>query len=636
MSRVFFIKTLPLMLLIILLVGCSETIMLREGDELAARGVWDEAVLKYMDLSQKDPANLEYREKYMRARFEAAEVHFKRGEEFLKKGNHDGAVLEYQAALMLNPALDKAEAAQKKARRQLDSITQYGKGLDALKAGQEKDAKAAFKKALSLDPDNAGAKAELDKLKKTQKLTMDGYDLDIKSTEPINLEFKETGVKKVFEVLSKLSGINFVFDDEVKDNKTSIFLKGATFQQALELTLMTNKLARKVVSENTIIIYQATQQKIQQYEEMMIRVFYLVNSDAKKMVNLLRTMTKARDIQVQEELNAIVMRARPEAVELAEKIIAVTDLADSEVMLAVEVMEVDRKNTLNLGLALSPQSITAAVPLTSGTIPLSTLKTLTSGQLLIGMPTATLNLSKTDLEANILANPRIRVKNNQKAKIHIGDRVPIITVTVNNGVSSENIQYQDVGLKLNVEPTIRQTDEVDIKVGLEVSSLGTKTTTKNGSEVFQIGTRNADTVLRLRDGETQIIGGLISDEDRTTVVKIPVLGDIPAIGRLFANTDTNKVKSDILLSITPHIIRRLEVPNEAAEGFLSGREENPSTRPLLEGFRPDGGPQDNAPPPPPESPSDPGMPPIPPQPFQPGRPPGFPPMPPGMMPPPQG
>ncbi|MBI5492859.1 MAG: secretin and TonB N-terminal domain-containing protein [Deltaproteobacteria bacterium] len=566
--------------------GCSAQ-MVRTADEMAARGEWDEAVLTYRDVYQKDPGNLGYRMKYTRAKSEAAQIHFARGEEALAKGEHESAMLEFQAALLLDSSLEKAKSSMRKAKKEMDSLYYYGKGMDALKNGDEKDAKSAFKKAVSLNRENQAAAIEIDRLKKQQKVVMDGYELDIRSQSPITLEFKDAGIKKVFEVISKLSGINFIFDSDVKDDRTTVFLKNATFQQALDLVLMTSRLSRKVVSENTIIIYPATPQKSAQYEETMIRVFYLANTDAKKAVNLLRTMLRARDIIVHEELNAIVLRARPDAIELAQKILDATDLADAEVMLEVNIMEINRNKASNLGIDLSPDTITAAVPTTNGTITLGNLRKLASGDLLIGLPTAILNIKKEDLDANILANPRIRVRNNGKAKIHVGERVPIITTTVNQGVSTENVQYQDVGLKLSVEPTVRQDEDIDLKLGLEVSSLGTKTTTSSGSVVYQIGTRNTETVLRLHDGETQVFGGLINDEERKTVARIPLLGEVPVIGKLFARSDNSDVKTEILLSITPRVIRKLEVPDDAAAGFLSGRDENPSARPLLEGFAPD-------------------------------------------------
>lgn len=570
-----------------LITGCASTFALNKADELANKGEWDEAVLIYGDLARKEPERLEYKSRYRKARFEAAQIHMRRGQEHLGRGNHEASLLELQAALVLDPSLEKAKSELKKARDKIDSLYYYGRGIEQLKAEKEWEAKYSFRRAVSLDKENSLAKEELDKLKMQQKVTLDGFELDLKSHEPITIEFKDAGVKRVFEVLSRLSGISFVFDEDVRDTRTTLFLKNATFLQALDLTLLTNKLAKKVVSDNTIIIYSQTAQKIQQYEELLVRVFYLTNSDAKKTVNLLRTMIRVRDIIAHEELNAIVVRARPEALELAQKILDSTDLADSEVMLAVEILEINRNKAMNLGLEFTSYSVSAAVPTTDGTIKIGNLRKLSSGELLIGLPTAILNFKKEDLDANILANPRIRVKNNSKAKIHIGDRVPIITTTVNQGVSTESIQYQDVGLKLSVEPSVRKDEEVDLKVGLEVSSLGTKTTTASGSVAYQIGTRNAETVLRLHDGETQIIGGLINDEERSTITRIPLLGDVPLIGRLFAKSDTSKVKTDILLSITPYIVRKLEVPEEAEAGIPSGRDEFPSARPIIEGFMPD-------------------------------------------------
>lgn len=577
-------KTFPFIFLFLLILsGCASVHLAREAEQLANSGEWDEAVLRYSELYKKDPRSLDYRMKYTRARFEAAQIHYGRGEEKLAKGNHQAALLEFQAAIFLEPSLDKARSALEKTKRLMDSIYYYGKGLEELIRGNERLAKAAFRKSLSLNPGNEAAAAEMDKFKSQDKIVMDGFELDLKSTAPVDLEFKDAGVKQLFQVISKLSGINFIFDSEMMDDRTTITLKGATFKQALDLVLAANKLSKKAVNENTIIIYPSSPQKAAQYEEMMIKVFYLTNNDAKQAVNLLRTMVKARDISVQEDLNAIVIRARPEAIELANKILQATDIAEAELMLEVSIMEVNKTKATNLGIDLTPDAITANVPTTGGTIKLGDLANLSSSELLLGIPAATLNIRKEDLDANLLANPKVRVKNNGKARIHIGDRVPIITTTVNQGVTTENIQYQDVGLKLTVEPTVRHNDEVDIKLGLEVSSLGTKTVTSTGSVAYQIGTRNTETELRLHDGETQIFGGLINDEERTTTAKIPFLGDVPVIGRIFSNIDRSSVKTELLLSITPRIIRKFDLPEDADSGFMSGRDESPAVGPQLDG-----------------------------------------------------
>jgi general secretion pathway protein D len=322
------------------------------------------------------------------------------------------------------------------------------------------------------------------------------------------------------------------------------------------------------------------------------------------MVNLLRTMIKARDMFVHADLNAIVVRARPDAIELAQKILEAADLADAEVMLVVDIMEINRNRSQNLGLDW-PDNVAATLPETP-------LSAVSANDILISIPSGVVNFSAEDLDGEILANPRIRVTNNEKASIHIGDRVPIITTTVLTGSQTqENVQYVDVGVKLNVEPTVRPNDEIDLKLGLEVSFITAEFTTERGSRFVQIGTRNADTTLRLADGETHIIGGLISDEERTTVVKVPGLGEIPIIGRLFSSEDTSEIKTDILMSITPHIVRKIEVPDEEARTIWSGVEEAPSAGPFVEGFLPPAGaaappgaeePEAPYPPPPPPTP----------------------------------
>lgn len=183
----------------------------------------------------------------------------------------------------------------------------------------------------------------------------------------------------------------------------------------------------------------------------------------------------------------------------------------------------------------------------------------------------------------MLANPRIRVKNREKAAIHIGDRVPVITTTAaaTGGFVSESVSYLDVGLKLEVEPTIYLDDDVGIKIGLEVSNITREVQSSDGSTLtYQIGTRKASTVLRLRDGETQVLAGLISDEDRSSANRVPGLGDLPVLGRLFSSNNDNHSKTEIVLLITPHIMRTLAQPSAAALEFSAGTEASTGAAPF--------------------------------------------------------
>ena len=263
---------------------------------------------------------------------------------------------------------------------------------------------------------------------------------------------------------------------------------------------------------------------------------------------------------------------------MAEKLIANQDKGEPEVMLEVEVLEVTRRRLLELGLRF-PQSLAVGLVGAAGTAGTVTLREWHDHKsdlvrLTFTDPLFLFSLHQQDGRTNVLANPRIRVKNKEKARIHIGDRVPVITTTAaaTGGFVSESVTYLDVGLKLEVEPQIFLEDEVGIKVGLEVSNIGSTITSTSGTRTYQIGTRNATTNLRLRDGETQVLAGLISDEDRRTADRVPGLGDLPVAGRLFSSTSDDATRSEIVLLITPRLQRTLARPDAGSVEFAAGTE----------------------------------------------------------------
>jgi len=299
-------------------------------------------------------------------------------------------------------------------------------------------------------------------------------------------------------------------------------------------------------------------------------------------------MTKTRDIYIDEKLNLLVVRDSPEAVRLVEKLVKLADRPEPEVMLEVEIMEVKRSRMLELGIqwpnqlsVLTPEVvpqtivqdgvvITEQVP--RNVLTLETLQNITSADIAVS-PNPALTLRKDTGDANILANPRIRVKNKEKAKIHIGDKVPVITSNVTStGVTSESVSYLDVGLKVDVEPLVRLEGDVEIRVGLEVSNIVQVVKSTNGTQTYQLGSRNASTMLRLKDGETQILAGLIADEERNAATKVPGLGDLPLLGRLFSNNSDQLQKTEIVLMITPRIIRNVVRPELADSEFFGGTE----------------------------------------------------------------
>jgi general secretion pathway protein D len=443
---------------------------------------------------------------------------------------------------------------------------------------EKKDAEVAKGKLaviLTENPNNPKARALQSSISERAPKVLGEAALGDAYRKPISIDFKDVTLKQVFDVISRTSNLNFLFDKDVRmDQKTSIFLKNSTIAAAVSFTLMTNQLDQQVLDANTILIYPNNEAKQRDYRNMVVRSFFLVNADAKVVSNTLKTILKSRDIVVDEKLNMLILRDSPEAIRIAEKLVALHDQAEPEVMLEVEILEVKRSRLLELGVQW-PSSLTLT-PLPSATgasLTLSDLNNLNQRTVGAGIGPVSIHARKEDGVANLLANPRIRARNHEKAKILIGERLPNITTTATStGFVSESINYVDVGLKLEVEPTIFLDDDVAIRVSLEVSSLTSQLKTQSGSVAYQIGTRNATTVLRLKDGENQVLAGLINDDDRRTANKVPGFGELPVLGRLFGSTMDDSQKTEIVLSITPRLIRNIQRPEASLAEFGVGTE----------------------------------------------------------------
>lgn len=393
--------------------------------------------------------------------------------------------------------------------------------------------------------------------------------------KPIGLQFKEVSLQTIFEVIARTSGLNILLDKDLRaDHKASIYLKDSSVERALGVLQLTQQLALRVIDDNTVLVYPNTAAKQKDYQALDVASFYLEHAEAKTVAATLKALLKSQHVVVDEKLNLLIVRDSPQALQLARKLVALHDIAEPEVLLDVEILEVKRSRLLNLGLRWPDQLSLTPLPATSGdTLRLSDLRNLNSERTGAALGPLNLNLRKTDGDANILANPRIRARNREKARILIGERVPNITATSTaTGFVAESVNYVDVGLKLEVEPTVYLGDEVAIKVSLEVSNIISQLQTKQGSVAFQIGTRSAQTVLRLRDGESQLLAGLINDEDRRSANRVPGLGELPVLGRLFGSQSDDQTKTEIVLSITPRVLRNVQPRAEAGTPFATGTE----------------------------------------------------------------
>ncbi len=563
-----------------------------DGERLIREGKIEEGLIELERSMKENNRSVEYKTYYLRQKELFIAYLLTKADSARGARQYAEAENAYRRALKLDANNRHAKDGLEGIRNDRRRDEQMAAAEKALSSGKADEAQSIARSVLAEDPGNEGAlkliKAQEDKAT-AQKHATSGLAAAFK--KPITLEFRDANLKAILEVISRATQINFIFDRDVRpDLKSTIFVKNSTIEDVINLLMVTNQLDKRVLNENTVLIYPNTPAKAKDYQELIVRAFYLANADVKQTLNMIKTLVKTRDIFIDEKLGLLVMKDTPEAIRLAEKLIVTQDRPEPEVMLEVEVLEVKRNRLLDLGLQF-PNTFTAlnlintdAVTTSSGTtvattttqvnqaVTVQTLKNLTGGQIGIS-PNLELKLKKEDGDAQILANPRIRVKNKEKAKIHIGEKVPVIATTssATTGVA-ESVTYLDVGLKLDVEPQVFLDGDVTIKVGLEVSSIVREIRGQAGSLNYQVGTRNAATVLRLKDGETQILAGLISDEDRQNASKIPGLGDLPLIGRLFSTQRDETIKTEIVLLITPHIVRNLTRLDAAQSEFSSGTE----------------------------------------------------------------
>ncbi|MDO9197002.1 secretin N-terminal domain-containing protein [Rhodoferax sp.] len=578
----------------LILSGCATNPALKESRQLLAEGRTDDSVLRLEMAIREFPDDHELRAQYFRQRDLAVGQLLAAAEAELAARHFDAAEAIYRRVQKLdanNPRVRDGLTAMVTLRRHETLVREaealHGKGDDVA-------TERILRAVLAENPAHGDARRLMQKLRE-QVARSEAPAQALKSTfnKPITLEFRDTPLKTVFEVIARSSGLNFVFDKDVKaDTKVTIFVRNTGIEEVVRLILATNQLERKVLNENSVLIYPNTPAKAKDYQELVTRSFYLANADVKQAQALIRSLVKTKDIFADEKLNLLVIKDTPAAVRLAERLLESLDMAEPEVMLDVEVLEMTRSKLQELGLRFPDQiGYGLLQPTTSSTIinnGVTQTNTTLGGTLAPGFvdlrntggmtsfvsnPALMLNLKSQAGDGNLLANPRIRVKNREKAKIHIGDKVPVFTTTstANVGVAA-SVSYLDVGLKLDVEPNVYLDDDVSIKIGLEVSSIVKEVPGPANSLAYQIGTRSASTVLRLKNGETQVLAGLISDEERSSANRLPGLGEIPLIGRLFSSQMDNSSKTEIVLLITPRIVRNLTRPQDISATTPAGSE----------------------------------------------------------------
>ncbi len=559
------------------LAACSTAkVANQEGNDLIEHGQYEAGLARIEDGLRQNPRDTQLHLALSNGKVRAVKDLMKQGD--VARADHDVATARQAYGRVLNIEPNNGRA--KDALNQLDYLRTLDEKLELargdLRRGDIFSADRQVRQILELDPRHEGALELRSQIQLVQSRNQIPYpQLRSKLDRPVTLEFRDANIKSIFEVLSQVAGLNFIFDKDLRpDLKATIFVRDVRIEDAVQMLLSQNQLHQKVVNDNTLLIYPDSPQKVKDYQELVMRTFYLTNIDANTALNMVKTMLKTRDVFVDERLNTLTMRDTEDAIRMAEKLLQAQDQSNPEVVLEVEVMEVARQRILDLGLQW-PSTFGVINGDGSAVSVLSQLRGINAGRISIS-PSPQLKINAQDNGVNTLASPVIRVSNREQARIHIGQRVPIISATsvpsTQGPVITESVTYLDVGLKLEVQPIVHLNNEVAIKIALEVSNATPLEPTRQGTIPVQVDTRNAQTTLRLHDGETQVLAGLVRNDHADTGNKIPGLGDIPGVGRLFGSNKDTFAKSELVLSITPRIVRNLPYQSPSDMEFSTGTE----------------------------------------------------------------
>jgi general secretion pathway protein D len=564
----------------------NRNIALADGQKLLAQGKPETALEKFEQAAREEPDNKEIRAMLIRVRDEVIGKLLFEAENSKLSGNLDQAEQGYQRILDMYPFQERAKEGIQLIALERRHIASVESAKALLARNDFAKAETLVRAVLQENPQQSHARELISQINSNlSRPEVTHLALESAFKKSVTMEFKDTDLKSVFEIMSRTAGINFVFDKDIRqDTKISIFVKNNTIEDILKLLLTTNQLAHKVLNNNSLLIYPNTPAKLKDYQELVVRSFQVAYTDVKQMVAMVRGIVKAKDIYVNEQLNLFIMRDTLEAIRLTERLVLLNDLAEPEVMLDVAILEIARGNDFTLGPSM-PQSITFS-GLTSTGAGAAAVTGIPSQAILnqigandLGLKSFTIaNQAKIDFLHNlstgdILANPRIRVANREKAKIHIGEKRPFFTANVQPGINSivtSTPTFIDLGVKLDIEPRIGLNNDVTIKTTLEVSNFVRDVPGPSNATAPLVGTRNAETILTLKDGETQVLAGLIDNRDLKTVSGLAGILNIPGLDRLLSNQKINRTKSEIVLLITPRIIRNLPKRNNLESEYHFG------------------------------------------------------------------
>jgi general secretion pathway protein D len=565
------LRASALMATLAIALGCS----LHRANQAFDEGRYEEALESYRSVLQRDPTNVKARIGLKRAAQLSAEMHLTKARDLERKGADDQSI-KTEVAKALTFDLDN-QIAQ-------DWIVRLEQKIAREKAEQE----------AAEDQEAARARAE----------AQNPVQLDPRSTEGADLRFtRRTSLREIFASISSASGVNIILHSTFQDQNVSIDLRGLNFYRAMDTLMLQNDLFYRTIDKHTIMIFKNTPQNRDQYENQLVKTFYLANADPNEVRSTLTSIMPQLRLFTDKRMNAIIVRAKPLDMSIADRVIGQLDKALPEVMVYMELMEVTESTLQKVGLlpvlGAGDESGTfragaTTVNNSSGLNTNNGFTRIRTADIRVLFPNLALDFLKSNGDARLVASPNVRVVTGQKGEVNIGEKISTTQSAISvpttgagttgstgglpGGVGQTSFGYEDVGVKIAVEPRVHGDREVTLKIEAKVTTL------KAGSQPGRpdLGQREIKTSARLRDGETAIFGGLLKDEEQKQLQGIWGLADIPLFGKLFSNNRTSKAKTDVILTIRAVLVRRPVLmeddykafnPDDAASNLLNQKNE---------------------------------------------------------------
>jgi general secretion pathway protein D len=524
---------------------------------------------------------------------------FRAGESAERLQDYDRAVLEYQKAVRTDPNDVQARRALERAR--LRASTDHANTARRLAGrGQYVEAQNEYHLALELHPNAPGVAEEIRDLEQVQKRgevsileakararekALPGLDLGPDAQQPLGLVFRGASLREAYLALARAAGVNVTFDPAFQDTTISLDLQGVGFDQALNALSAAGRTFHRVVDTKILNVVPDTPAKRREFEQQVVKTLFLSNADLKETIDLLRVVLGARRVAPVPGANALTINDTPDKVAAAERIVEIVDKRRAEVVVEVQILEVGRNKLKEYGIYLTSGLDSQGIQgIASGFFPDPTAKNPSddpygkNNLVVTSLPGAVVRLLETDSSTRILANPQLRVSEGETAQARFGDQVPVpvttFTAIATGGLPQQPItsfEYKNVGVNIDITPRVHQDGEVSLLLKVDISAVGTPG--YQGLPTFN--SRTVNSTIRLRDGETNMLAGLILDNERKGLTGIPGLASLPFIGRLFAKNEDQAQQTDIVMTLTPHVIRRTDITEADLRSFLVGGEVSP-------------------------------------------------------------